>query len=182
MENLSCSFFGHRKIKITDELKQRVKDIIEKLIIKENVLIFLFGSKSNFDSLCHLIVSELKEKYPKIKRISFTCKSETCVLESERQSLEEVYSYFRGKEVHLLGVEEEIEHKTKYTSGRASYIERNRAMIKESDFCIFYYDENYMPQERKFSKRSVCYYQPRSGTKLAYEFAKQKRKNIINIF
>lgn len=46
-----CSFFGHRKIDITEELKQKVKDTIEDLIINHNVEVFLFGSRSDFDYL-----------------------------------------------------------------------------------------------------------------------------------
>ncbi|MBE5730414.1 MAG: hypothetical protein E7350_00490 [Clostridiales bacterium] len=82
-----CSFFGHRKIELTEELKQRTKKVIEDLITKHNVLIFLFGSRSDFDYLCHSIVTELKEKYPNIKRISYTCRSESCTLESERKKM-----------------------------------------------------------------------------------------------
>lgn len=86
------------------------------------------------------------------------------------------------KEVHLLGVEEEIEHKTKYTAGSASYIERNYAMINASDYCIFYYDENYLPEYKRYSKKGIGFYQPNSGTALAYSYAKRKNKIIINIF
>ena len=60
----TCSFFGHRKIEITEELKQKVKEVIEDLIDNHNVLIFLFGSRSDFDYLCHWVVTELREKYP----------------------------------------------------------------------------------------------------------------------
>ena len=176
-----CSFFGHRKIEITENLKQKVKEVVEDLIINHNVLTFLFGSRSNFDYLCHLVVTELKEKYPDIKRIAYTCKSETCTLENERQKWEKIYSHFQKREICLLGVEEEFEYKTKYTAGRASYVERNQAMIRDSNYCIFYYDENYQPQLRKYSKRSIVYYQPKSGTALAYTYAKQKRKILINI-
>ena len=177
----SCSFFGHRKIELTEELKQQVKKVIENLIIKHNVLTFLFGSRSDFDFLCHLVVTELKEKYPNIIRKCYTCKSETCILESERAHWEDVYSYFRKEKVTLLGVEEEVQHKTKYTAGRASYIERNQAMINDSDYCVFYYDEHYQPKIRKYSKRSIGYYQPKSGTGIAYTYAKQKRKILINL-
>ena len=182
LSDIKCSFFGHRKIEITEELKQQVKEIVEDLIVNHNVLTFLFGSRSDFDYLCHLVVTELKEKYPNIKRIAYTCRSETCTLESERAHWEEVYSHFRKEKVTLLGVEEEVEHKTKYTSGRASYVERNQAMINDSDYCIFYYDENYQPEMRKYSKRSIGYYQPKSGTALAFAYAKQKKKEVVNVF
>lgn len=177
----TCSFFGHRKIEITEELKQKLREIVENLIIYHNVRTFLFGSRSDFDSLCHLNVTQLKEKYPDIKRVAYTCRHETCVLESERQHWEEIFSHFKKQEVNLLSVEEEFEHKTKYTSGRASYVERNHAMINDSDYCIFYYDESYQPEKRLYSRRNACYYQPKSGTKLSYEYAKQKRKFIINL-
>ena len=181
VSDIKCSFFGHRKIELTEELKQKVKEIIEDLIVNHNVLTFLFGSRSDFDYLCHLVVTELKEKYPKIKRITYTCRSESCILESERKKLEKLYSYFNKQEVNLLGVEEEFEHATKYTSGRASYVERNQAMINDSDYCVFYYDENYQPELRKYSRRSIGYYQPKSGTALAYAYAKQKQKTIFNV-
>lgn len=179
--NKTCSFFGHRKIEITDELKQKVKCTIEDLITNHNVSIFLFGSRSAFDYLCHLVVTELKEKYPNIIRKCYTCRSETCTLESERNYWEEIYSHFRKEKVTLLGVEEEVEHKTKYTAGYASYVERNQAMINDSDYCVFYYNETYKPEIRKCSNQSIGYYQPKSGTKLAYDYAKQKKKRIINI-
>ena len=118
------------------------------------MLTFLFGSRSDFDYLCHLVVTELKEKYPNIIRKCYTCRSETCTLESEREHWEEIYSHFRKEKVTVLGVEE-VEYKTKYTSGRASYVELNQAMLNDSDYCIFYYDENYQPEMKKYSKRSI---------------------------
>ena len=177
----ACSFFGHRKIEITETLKGQLRGVIEDLIINHDVSIFLFGSRSEFDCLCHMIVSELKEKYIDIKRVAYTCKNETCVLEKDRHKLEKLYSYLGKQEAMLFGVEEEFGHKTKYISGRASYVERNQAMINDSDYCVFYYDENYKPDMRKFSKQSPIYYQPKSGTKLAYDYAKQKRKILINL-
>lgn len=141
----------------------------------------MFGSRSEFDTLCHQIVTDLKEIYPDIKRIAYTCKSESCVLESERKHTEKLYSYIEKREVHLLGVEEEIEHNSKYIAGKASYIERNQAMINNSDYCIFYYDECYNPPMRKYSKKRYTYYQPNSGTKIAYNYAIRKKKIIINV-
>ena len=183
----SCSFFGHRKIKETEELISRVRNEIENLIVKYDVRVFLFGSRSDFDTLCHSIVTELREKYPDIKRKAYTCKSEACTLEKERAYWEEVYSHFEKRPVTLLGVEEEVEHKNKYTAGKAQYVERNQAMIDDSDYCIFYYDPFYLPPRRKYSKRSVGDYQPKSGTQLAFDYANQRRRGgkdlrIINVF
>lgn len=177
---IKCSFFGHRKIAITSEIEQKVKLIVEELIINKNVSLFLFGSRSDFNYLCLQVVSELKDKYPHIKRIEYTCKNETCILESEREKWENIYSKIKKDKVTLLGVEEEYEHKTKYTAGKASYIERNQAMIDDSDYCVFYIDENYQPSEQH--DKSAYLSKKRSGTKLAYAYAQRKRKKIINVF
>ena len=48
-------------------------------------------------------------------------------------------------------------------------------MIDGSDYCVFYYDENYKPPRRKYSKRSVGDYQPKSGTKVAFDYANQRK-------
>ena len=177
----TCSFFGHRKIDETEELKNRLKFIITNLIENEKVDVFLFGSRSDFNSLCHAIVTELKEKYPHIQRRAYTCRNETCTLEKERAYWEEIYSYVQKKPITLLGVEDEIEHKTKWISGRAQYVERNQAMIDDSDFCVFYYDESYKLPLRKQYRSALSTYQPKSGTKIAYEYARQKKKAIINL-
>ena len=181
MKNKVCSFFGHRNTILDNEKYERLRIIIENLVTELNVNIFLFGSKSQFDFVCHKIVTELKEKYPNIIRKCYTCTSEACILESEKNCWEKIYSRFKKDNIPLLGVEAEIEHKTKYTAGKASYIERNQAMINDSDYCIIYYNEKYEPELRKYSKNSIGYYQPKSGTALAYIYARQKKKIIINI-
>ena len=79
----ACSFFGHRDTPQTEELKEKVREIVERLIIEEGVDTFLFGSRSNFDELCHMVVTELKEKYPYIQRIAYLCKHETGCLVGE---------------------------------------------------------------------------------------------------
>ena len=167
----SCSFIGHRKINITNAQEQKLKAIIEDLIINNNVSTFLFGSKSEFDSLCHSIVSDLKSKYPSIKRIKYTCKSESCLLENEKEKWENILSKPEKQKITLLGYEEEFEHKTKYSSGKASYIERNKAMIDDSDFCIFYYNKDYIPTTKT-----------NSGTKICYDYSLKKKKPSINLY
>lgn len=66
-------------------------------------------------------------------------------------------------------------------SGKAAYVERNCEMINNSKFCVVYYDENYLPPRRRNSKRALVDYQPKSGTKIAYEYAIKKGLNIINV-
>ena len=54
-------------------------------------------------------------------------------------------------------------------------------MINKSDFCVVYYDKNYQPPRRKSNNRDSPYYQPKSGTGVAYNYAMKKKKIIINI-
>ena len=182
MDKLVACFIGHRNAKLNNDKKLKLKMLIENLIVNENVYIFLFGSHSDFDYLCHKIVTELKEKYCYIQRKCYTCKNECCTLENERERWEKIYSCFANKKVHLLGFEQEVEFKGKWAAGKASYVERNKAMVEDSDFCIFFYDKDYKPKERKYTKKSFATYQPKSGTALAYKYAKQKNKKIINIY
>ena len=161
-----CCFIGHRKIEITDELEKKVKDYIENLIVNENVRVFLFGSRSQFDDLCYCLVSNLKEKYSDIKRV---------YVRSQYEFIDESY------EKYLLGFYEETYFPERCKgAGKISHVVRNQAMIDDSDFCLFYYDENYIPPQRKWSRRDFFTYQPKSGTALAYKYAKQKTKNIYN--
>ena len=164
----TCCFFGHRKIAKTEELKNKLYEIIEKLIVNEKIDTFLFGSKSEFDDLCHKIVTELKEKYPHIKRI---------YVRSAFQHIPDWYEDSLLQHYEDTYFPEHMEN-----AGRASYVERNQEMINKSDFCIVYYDENYAPPKRKNSRRDLTDYQPRSGTKKAYDYAVKKKKIIINCF
>jgi len=88
----TCCCIGHTKIKMADELKKEIYGFIENLIVNENVKRFLFGSRSDFDFLCYSIVTDLKEKYPFVKRINYTCKSEGVIFESKRKKWERIFS------------------------------------------------------------------------------------------
>ena len=63
------AFIGHRYTDITPQLKTRLLETIESLIVNEKADTFLFGSKSEFNDICYETVTQLKNKYPHIKRI-----------------------------------------------------------------------------------------------------------------
>jgi len=171
MDGKKCTFIGHRKIEKTDELIKRISEVIENLIVNENVDTFYFGSKSQFDDLCYVIVSELKEKYTHIKRIYVRAEFEYIDGEGSRPYREGLMERYEDTYYP--------EHMS--NAGKAAYVERNQEMIKKSDVCIFYYKEDYQPPRRRNGKRDLFDYQPRSGTRIAYEFAEQKKKMIINV-
>ena len=153
MKNSTCCFFGHRTINETEELKSKLYEIIEKLIVDENVDTFLLGSKSQFNSLCLELVTEIKEKYPHIKRV---------YVRAEYPDINEQYTNYLLESFEDTYYPEHI-----IGSGRAAYVERNYEMINKSHYCIVYYDESNFPTTRK------------SGTKIALDYAIKKQKYII---
>ena len=163
----ACCFFGHSKINETPELAERLMKTIELLITDKGVNTFHFGSKSEFDDLCHKVVTELKEKYPHIKRIYV------------RSAFQHIPDWY--EESLLIHYEDTYFPEHMENAGKASYVERNQEMINKSDFCVVYYDEKYVPPRRRNSKRDLTDYQPKSGTKVAYDYAVRKKKEIINV-
>ena len=164
----SCCFFGRRKIDVTDELVNRLKETVEYLITEKKVDTFLFGSKSEFDELCLKVVIELKSKHPHIRRI---------YVRAEFPYIDESYTAYLLKSYEHTYYPERI-----INAGKAAYVERNYEMIENSSYCVIYYDENYEPPRRRNSKRDVLDYQPSSGTKLAYNYAIKKNTEVINLF
>lgn len=163
----TCCFFGHRKIVETEKLRLKLYNEIENLIINENVHTFLFGSKSQFDDLCHSTVVLLKKKYSHISRIYVRAEF-PYIDDSYKKYLLERYddTYFPAKILN---------------AGRTAYIERNYEMIDNSRYCVCYYDESYTPPRRKNSIRDLTDYLPKSGTGLAISYARQKQLVIINL-
>ncbi|MBQ2715649.1 MAG: DUF1273 family protein [Clostridia bacterium] len=155
MKTNTCCFFGHRTINETEELKSQLCEILERLVVEEKVDTFLFGSKSRFNSLCLELVTEIKEKYPHIKRI---------LVRAEYPYINEQYKNY------LLESYEDTYYPEKILdAGRAVYVERNYEMIDNSHYCIVYYDESHAPTTRK------------SGTKIALEYAIKQGKHIIKL-
>ena len=151
----TCCFFGHRRINETEELKSKLYELIEKLIVEKQVDTFLFGSKSRFNSLCLEIVTQLKEKYPHIKRIYVRAEYPDINAQYTNYLLESYEDTYYPE--HITG------------SGRAVYVERNYEMINKSYYCIVYYDEHNAPTTYK------------SGTKIALDYAIKRCKMIIRV-
>ena len=163
----TCCFFGHRKINETDDLKKELYNVIEDLILTQNVNIFLFGSKSEFNSLCLEVVTELKEIYPYIKRVYVRAAFENIDIGYEKYLLESYEKTYYPEKIR--------------GAGKAAYVERNYEMIDKSKYCVIYYDEDYKPPRRRNSKRDLVEYQPKSGTKIAFDYAEKKENKIINL-
>ncbi|MBE7092174.1 MAG: DUF1273 domain-containing protein [Clostridiales bacterium] len=151
----TCCFIGHRKISETEDLKIRLWNLIEDLILNQNVCTFLFGSKSGFNSLCEDVLIKAKEKYPHIKRV---------YVRAEFPHIDEQY-----KKYLLQFCDDTYFPEKLINAQRSSYIKRNYEMIDKSDFCVFYFNEQHAPTTRK------------SGTKVALDYAIKKNKIIYNL-
>ncbi len=153
MKDNTCCFIGHKTIQETEELKEQLRQVIERLIMGEGVHTFLFGSKSRFNDLCLETVTGLKQQYPHIKRI---------YVRAEYPVIDKAYRSYL-----LQFYEDTYYPDSTVNAGRAAYVERNRQMIDQSQFCIIYYDNAQAPTHRK------------SGTKLALDYAVKQKKIII---
>lgn len=175
---LTITFIGHRKLGANEDeekLKIRLKNLIEYFIVSENAVVFRFGSKSEFNVLSHKVVSALQEKYPKIVRINHTC-GEFVVKGRDKKEFYENALKNLNQTTYIEDYEEIIYSDRVKKANIASYVERNNEMINLSDICIFYYDKNYELAPRKGELVR------KSGTEIAYNFAKQRKKRIINLF
>lgn len=157
-KSYSCCFIGHRKIKRTKALEDRLYGLIDILIKWRGVETFLFGSKSEFDALCLEIVTKLKEKYAYIKRV---------YVRAEYQYIDASYN-----EYLLQSYDETYFPSCAVNAGKSVYVKRNTHMIDEAGYCIFYYTDD------SLSKGMRTY---KSGTKLAFDYAKKKHKIVYNL-
>ena len=155
---MKVCFIGHKNIQKDDELEMLLEQTVIKLI-KSGAKTFLFGSMSEFDDLSWGVVTKLRLQFPWIKRV---------YVRAVNQNIDVLY------EKYLLESYEETFFPSKLEkAGRYSYVERNFEIIDNATYCIFYYNENYVPvglRERK------------SGTKIAYNYAIKKKKKIINLY
>ena len=149
----SCSVFGHSKIEVTENLKERLTLTFENLIAKENVRYFYFGGFGEFDDLCHSIITELKNEYPEVYRIF-------CLSDPRHQRLSKRPKWLKEEDYEEITY---LDLNFDYWYTRIYY--RNCEIIDNSDYCVFYVDE------------TVEY----SGAKKALEYAKRKKKEIINV-
>ena len=142
-------------------------EIFENLIVFENVDTFYVGSKSEFDELCREVLAVKKEKYPHVKRI---------YVRAEYPDISDDYQKYLLKSCDATYFPEKARN-----SGKAVYVERNLEMIDKSDICVVYFKDDYLPPRRRNSRRDLFDYQPKSGTAIAYNYAVQKKRMIINL-
>ena len=152
MNDKICSFFGHREITITEDLKERIREVLDKMIKSENFTIFYFGGFGMFDDLCWQIVTELKDKYTYIKRVF-------CLSDPRHQRISKRPKCLRNEDYEEF-VYLDLDFDWWYT--RIYY--RNCEIVNQSDFIMFYAKDI-----------------ERSGAYKIYQYAKKNKKSLINL-
>jgi len=130
-----CSCFGNSDVKVTDDLREKASEEIEKAIA-DGVRVFLFGGTSDFDVLLYEIVSEKKAQNPLLEIERVFCLP---LVKGSRKQPEK-------KDYERLDVPAKSSGH-RYTS--ISY--RNYAMVDQSDLILFY------AEARKNSKTYKTY-------------------------
>lgn len=154
---MTVAVIGHKKIDKTQDLIDRLNEVMTDLIVSENADTFIFGSKSAFDDLCYKTITELKYKYQHIQRIWARAEYE-CV---SREYVMYLLTFYEGTF---------FPEKVK-GMGMLSYIKRNEVIVDMCDVLVVYYDKDYKPSNQR-----------NSGTKLSVAYANRKNKRIINVF
>ena len=153
----TISFFGHRNIINTIEVKQILKDTL-KNICNDIDLHFLVGTHGDFDNIALNVVLELSKERTKNIKISLVF-SNLSILNKDKLGYK-ITDYFNGKPIQPLIYEiEEVHYKNRINVS-------NRNMVDDSDLIICYVDVN---------KRN-------SGAKKALQYAIKQGKDIINLY
>ena len=150
----TCCFTGHRIIKITPELVQRLKDAIINLI-EQGVTDFYNGGAIGFDMLCAETVIALKAEHSDIKlHLLLPCPPEEQVKGWNKAQIARYNNIFQAAD----SVNELAEH---YTNNCMKL--RNKRLVELADCCICYCNN------------------PRSGTGQTVRMAQEKGINVINL-
>ena len=151
----TCCFTGHRIIKITPELVQRLRDAVVDVIGK-GVTEFYDGGAIGFDMLAAETVIELKAEYPDIKlHMLLPCPSEEQIKGWNKSQIARYEQIMQAADsVSVVSAH--------YT--RDCMKQRNERLVELADCCICYCTNH------------------RSGTGQTVRMAKDKGIEVKNIF
>ena len=148
-----CSFFGHRDVKITEELYATTTAEILKAV-DFGCRIFYFGGYGSFDDLCYKIVTKIKKENPQMNITRIYCVAQEKYLRKSSR-------YFSPEDY-----DEVIYLEPSFNGWYKSIYFRNLAMIDNSDYIIF-----------------CCGEIETSGAYKAYKYAKKRYSHCkFNVF
>jgi len=118
----ACTFFGHRDCPET--MRQKLSDVVERLIIEERVSVFYIGTHGNFDKMAYSVLSQLAQRY--------IIDVYVVLAHLRRATGSRVFDM--RKTVYPEGLET--------VPRRFAIVKRNQYMIEKSDFVICYVNDN----------------------------------------
>lgn len=150
----TCCFTGHRRMKITSELIQRLKDTIIN-VIEHGVTDFFTGGALSWDTICAESIIDLKAEYSCIKlHLILPCPPEEQIKGWNLGQIERYENILKAADsVTIIS-----EHYTKDCMKK-----RNERLVELADCCICYCTNS------------------RSGTGQTLKFAANKGIDIINL-
>lgn len=114
----SCCFFGHRDV--MHDIRDKLTEIIKKLITEKQVYNFYVGHQGQFDSIVYSVLNELKIKFPQI-------------------SYSIVLAYMPDRHINeIYGTETIYPEELEAVPKRFAISRRNGWLIKQSDFAVCY--------------------------------------------
>lgn len=149
---MKCCFIGHRQLRDKSYVELKLRQTILSLL-DSGVDSFMFGSKGEFNDLAYDVLNAV--------RIENGYNFKIVYIRAEYPNANEEYCS------NLLNYYDEIympPHLGK--AGRAVYVLRNYYMIDRSDIVVVYLED---------------VVQNNSGTQIAFNYAKKKNKQIINV-
>lgn len=132
MQIRSVCFTGHRKIAITEALKQELFRSLEEMI-GQGATDFYAGGALGWDTLCAETVLALRERYPVRLHIVLPCPAEE---QTRRWTAEQRERYFR-----VLAAADDAEVLSAHYHP-ACMRERNARLVERADCCFCYLRES----------------------------------------
>lgn len=150
----TCCFTGHRIMKITPELKQRLREAIVD-VVNQGVTEFYNGGAIGWDMLCAEMVMDLKAEYPDVTlHMLLPCPSEEQVKGWNNTQIARYEKILKAAN----SVTVVSEHYTKDCMKR-----RNERLVELADCCICYCNNQ------------------KSGTGQTVRMAKAKEITVLNL-
>ena len=152
----SCCFTGHRVLKITNELVDRLNKTLIGLI-DNGVTDFYAGGAIGWDVICEQEVLHLRERFPQIKlHLVLPCSSDEQTAKWNDAQKEEYYK--------ILNAANDVEYTSdQYYDGCMKV--RNARLVELADFCVCYYNNSI-----------------RSGTGQTVRMAKKRGIEVVNLY
>ena len=144
-----CTFFGHRYVSLSKEQEEKLKQIIIDLIQNHNVTNFWVGGMGDFDSIASKTIRNLKKDFPHIK-----LEYALAYIPTNKENYEDLKRHYDSVFCPQ-GIE--------LGPPRFAICRRNKTMVLETDFLIFYVKTNF------------------GGAYQALKIAKRNNKTFFNI-